>query len=255
MDKSSSQHYEAMPSSLMSDRKPLIIGHRGAAGLAPENTLPAFEAALNAGADGVEFDVQRTVDGHLIVFHDEDVARTSDGNGLMPQMTLEEMKTLDVGSWFDEDFATTHVLTLAELFDWICDKNLLLFLELKEPFRFPGIESEVARLLHEYDLVDRTQVRSFYHEHLHILNQIAPDISISQLWYQYIPQRDEITYPTHNLSYNYCTEEHISRFHEWGLKVTAWVVNDIEAAHQLKMWGIDGITTDDPIQLQAIFSE
>lgn len=251
----SSQHLKHMPPSLRSNRKPLIIGHRGAAGLAPENTLSAFEAALNAGADGVEFDVQRTIDGHLIVFHDEDVARTSDGSGLMPQMTLEEMKALDVGSWFGEQFTGTHVLTLAELFEWMQDNNLLLFMELKEPFRFPGIEKEVVHHIHEYNLVDRIQVRSFYHDHLHNLHKLAPDIAISELWYQYIPQRDEITYPTLNLSYSYCTAEDIARFHGWGLKVTAWVVDDLKAAHQLKDWGIDGITTDNPEQLQAIFSE
>lgn len=246
-------HLKPMPSSLISDRKPLIIGHRGAAALAPENTLPAFEAALNVGADGVEFDVQRTIDGHLIVFHDEDVARTSDGSGLIPQMTLDQMKSLDVGSWFDAQFTGTNVLTLAELFEWMQDNNLLLFLELKEPFRFPGIEKEVVQLIYNYNLVDRTQVRSFYHEHLHKLNQLAPDIAISELWYQYIPQKDEVTYPTLNLSYNYCTDENISRFHEWGLKVTAWVVNDLEAARQLVAWGIDGITGDDPALLQGIF--
>jgi glycerophosphoryl diester phosphodiesterase len=255
MGKSVLGNFKPMPKSRISERKPIIVGHRGALSLAPENTIPAFEAALNAGADGVEFDVQRTVDGHLVVFHDEDVARVSDGTGMMPQMTLAELKALDVGLYFGERFRGTRIPTLIELFDWAKSNDLLLFLELKEPYRFPGIEQQVADLIKEYDFADRLQVRSFYHASLLQMNKIAPEIAISELWLNHVPWFAEVVYKTVNLMYSAYTESNIKQFHEWGREVTAWVVDDLEAVQQLKDWGIDGITTNNPEHILKIFEE
>jgi glycerophosphoryl diester phosphodiesterase len=255
MNKSILNDFKPMPKSLVSERKPIIVGHRGALDLAPENTIPAFEAALEAGADGVEFDVQRTVDGHLIVFHDEDVDRVSDGTGMMPQMTLAELQALDVGLYFDERFRGTRIPTLIELFDWAKGNELLLFLELKEPYRYPGIEQQVADLIREYDFIDRLQVRSFYHAGLLQMNKIAPEIGISELWLNHVPWFAEVIYKTINLRYGDYTESNIKQFHEWGREATAWVVDDLEAARQLKDWGIDGITTNNPEHILKIFDK
>lgn len=253
MEKPDLRTLKPMPMSRVSTRKPIIIGHRGTTDLAPENTFPAFEIALQAGADGVEFDVQRTIDGELIIFHDEQAARTSDGEGFLPEMTFEQVRSLDVGCWFDKRFAGTRVPTLAELFDWMQGNDLLMFLELKEPFRYPGIEQQIVDLIRQNNLVDRVQVRSFYHVHLHNVNQIAPEIAISELWLNYVPTRDEITYPTMNLKFDMYSEAIIKQFHEWGCSVTAWVVDDIDVARQLAQWGIDGITTNNPVEMLKLF--
>lgn len=248
------QNLKPMPTSLTSERKPIIIGHRGAMAVAPENTMHAFQAALEAGADGIEFDVQRTIDGHLIIFHDEDVARTSDGQGLMPEMTLAEMKALDVGLYFGEEFRGTRVSTLDEFFEWVQGNNLLMFLEMKEPFRFPGIEHEIADTIQRYQLLDRVQVRSFCHTQLHNLHVYAPEISISELWYQHIPTQWEMTYRTLNLMHTLLTEESIETYHNLGRTVTTWVVDDLDEAQNLIKWGIDGITTNDPANLLTLFN-
>ncbi len=253
MIKPTFQDLKPMPVSCMSNRKPIIVGHRGAAALAPENTPPAFEAALYAGADGIEFDVQRTTDGHLVIFHDEEVARTSNGVGFLPDMSLKQLQALDVGGWFDGRFRGTRVLTLRELFDWIRGNNLLLFLELKEPFRFAGIEQQVADLIREYDFVERTQVRSFYHKHLHEFHRIAPEIPISELWRTHLPDRDEITYRTINIMAGFYNRKAIADFHGWERTVTAWVVDDLDMARQLSGWGIDGITTNNPLHILKLF--
>ncbi len=242
-----------MPKSRISERKPIIIGHRGALQVAPENTIPAFEAALNAGADGVEFDVQRTVDGHLVIFHDEDVSRTTDGTGMLPEMTLAQLQSLDAGSWFDEQFRGARILTLSEFFDWAKGNDLLLFLELKEPYRYTGIERQIVDRIREYDLVERLQVRSFYHANLFELHKIAPEISISELWLRHIPWKAEVVYKTVNLMYGLYTQENIAEFHEWGRSVTAWVVDDLDDARRLMEWGIDGITTNNPEHILKMF--
>lgn len=248
------QNLKPMPTSLVSERKPIIIGHRGAMAVAPENTLPAFVTALDAGADGIEFDVQRTKDGHLVVFHDEDVARTSDGQGFLPEMTLSKLQTLDVGRYFGEEFRETRILTLHELFEWVQDNSLLLFLEMKEPFRFPGIEHEIADMIQEYDLLDRLQVRSFCHTQLHNLHVYNPEISISELWYQHMPTQWEMTYRTLNLMHTLVTAESIALYHKLGRTVTTWVVDDLAEAQQLIAWGIDGLTTNDPANLLTLFN-
>lgn len=255
MDKTIINDFRPMPKSHISERKPIIVGHRGAMDSAPENTMPAFEAALNAGADGVEFDVQRTVDGHLVVIHDEDVSRVSDGTGMMPQMTLAELQVLDVGLYFDERFRGTRIPTLIEFFDWAKGNELLLFLELKEPYRYPGIEQQVVDLIREYDLVERTQVRSFYHEHLLQLHEIEPEIAISELWRYQVPLFTDVFCSTINLISGLCTKDNIAQFHEWGRAATAWVVDDLEIARQLKDWGIDEIVTKNPEYILKIFDE
>jgi len=89
--------------------RPLIFPHRGANQVAPENTLPAFQAAVDLGADGVELDVQYTSDGHLVVFHNPSLEKTSDGTGRVTSHTLEELRKLDAGSWFDPKFAGTPI--------------------------------------------------------------------------------------------------------------------------------------------------
>ncbi|MFQ7237389.1 MAG: glycerophosphodiester phosphodiesterase family protein, partial [Enterococcus hulanensis] len=87
----------------------VIIAHRGSAGTHPENTLPAFMEAVRTGADGIELDVHLTADQQLVVIHDESVDRTTDGKGLIRELTLEEIKELDAGSWFDEKYQATKI--------------------------------------------------------------------------------------------------------------------------------------------------
>lgn len=94
---------------------PLIIAHRGASKQAPENTMSAFQRALELGADGIELDVHMSADGYLVVIHDETADRTSNSNGLIKDKTLSELKSLDFGSWFSEDFKDEKIPELEEV--------------------------------------------------------------------------------------------------------------------------------------------
>ncbi|HEX3052965.1 MAG TPA: glycerophosphodiester phosphodiesterase family protein [Aggregatilineaceae bacterium] len=234
----------SIPVSLASNRHPIIVGHRGARGLAPENTLSAFQVAANLAIDGVEFDIQRTADGHLIVFHDETVERCTDGQGAVENLTLDALKQLDAGSKYSDVFRGERIPTLRELFDFLCATNLLVFLEIKDPWRYPGIEGQIIQLIREYDLVSRTQIRSFYHPSLHICYQLAPEIALSELWFHQIPT--EFNFKTINALYSLYTSKTLAHLHENGLQATAWTVNEIDIARQLVHDGIDGLTTDFP---------
>lgn len=235
-----------MPVSRVSQRKTQIVGHRGAAGLAPENTLAAFQVAIDLNVDGIEFDVQRSVDDHLVVIHDGAVNRTSNGMGVVQNMTLAQLQALDAGSWFDPRFRGEKIPSLDDLFDLMGGNDLLLYLEIKDPFRYEGMEAQIADKIRAYDFVDRVQVRSFYHDSLHVFHEIAPEVAISELWYEAVPTLDETHYLTLDLLYSLYTPEIIDELHGRGQKLTAWTVNEVELGQQLMAWGLDGLTTDFP---------
>lgn len=242
-----------MPASRMSQRRTQITGHRGAAGLAPENTLPALEKALRLGIDGVEIDIQRSADGHLVVFHDERLDRCTNGNGLLRSATLAELQALDAGAWFDPAYVGTRIPTFREVLDFMQSNNMILHVELKDPFYFPGVAAEVVALLREYKFEERVQIRSFFHPALHDVFNLAPELAISELWYQHLPKADESHFRSVNMDQSVLRPEHIADFHARGQKVSAWTVNDLEKARRFIDAGIDGLTTDYPDRLLTLF--
>ncbi|HKV21362.1 MAG TPA: glycerophosphodiester phosphodiesterase [Mycobacterium sp.] len=139
---------------------PFVVAHRGASAERPEHTLAAYELALQEGADGVECDVRLTKDGHLVCVHDRRVDRTSNGSGLVSEMTLAQLKELDYGSWHaswraDGSQGDTGLLTLDDLVSLVLDWNrpVKLFIETKHPVRYGAlVESKVLALLHRYGI-------------------------------------------------------------------------------------------------------
>nr|WP_090278204.1 glycerophosphodiester phosphodiesterase [Mycolicibacterium komanii]CRL73586.1 glycerophosphoryl diester phosphodiesterase [Mycolicibacterium komanii] len=139
---------------------PFVVAHRGASAHRPEHTLAAYELALQEGADGVECDVRLTRDGHLVCVHDRRVDRTSNGTGLVSDMTLAQLRELDFGSWHPsrnavEPQGDTGLLTLEGLITLVLDWNrpVKLFIETKHPVRFGAlVESKVLALLHKFGI-------------------------------------------------------------------------------------------------------
>jgi glycerophosphoryl diester phosphodiesterase len=133
---------------LRGELPPLLVGHRGAKAVAPENTMASFRRAWEDGADAVEMDVRLTADGAVVVIHDETVDRTTDGHGAVVEMSLEELRRLDAGSWFDPAYAGERIPTLEEVLAWAQGKVALL-IELKYPqrrFRPDLVPAVLARL-------------------------------------------------------------------------------------------------------------
>jgi len=242
-----------VPLSRVSERRPAIVGHRGAAGLAPDNTLPAFQVAIDLGIDGVELDVQRSADGHLVVFHDDKVDKQTNGKGSVFDFTLDQLKALDAGSTFDARFAGERIATLREVFDLMRSSELIVNIELKDPWRYDGIEAEVVALVREFDLVERVCVRSFYHDALHNMVRLAPEIALSELWLDRLPGDDEVIFKAVNALHSLFTTENIARLHARGQLAEAWTVNDPKEARRLQNAGIDAITTNFPDKMLALF--
>ena len=161
--------------------KPLVIARRGDVENAPENTLPAFESAISRGADGVEFDVHLSLDGELVVHHFYNLGTTDNGQGLVSEHTLAELKALDSGGWFDPRFAGEPKPTLSEVFE-LCKGRTRLEIDLKESslsflYRVVG---EVER----FDLVDDVELTTAHYPLLTHAKKLVPELRTGTFFYE-----------------------------------------------------------------------
>ena len=148
---------------------PLIIGHRGASAIAPENTLAAFTRAIQDGADGIEFDVRLSQDGVPVVIHDATLERTGNARGVVAQLSAEILARTDVGSWFsqrrsqpDVDFSREKLPSLTQVFDLFADSDALLYLEMKsQDTEGDKLAAEVATAIRKHAFADHVIVSSF----------------------------------------------------------------------------------------------
>jgi glycerophosphoryl diester phosphodiesterase len=229
-----------------------VIGHRGAAGHAPENTLISIETALKQCVSGIEIDVQLTKDGQLVIIHDFTVNRTTNGIGEINSLTLNEIRNLDAGSSFNPQFKGELVPTLDEVLE-IIPKDKILNIELKHiTYKRKNLEQKVIETLTRYDRIENIIVSSFDHSSLLLVNQINPNIKTGLLTcshlldpWNYIQENKLNIYSIHP-SYEFVTKEYVSKIQEKGYKVYCYTVNDEETGDTLDKMGVDGIITDYP---------
>lgn len=160
---------------------PLVIAHRGASHVAPENTLTAFRTALELGADGIETDVQLTKDGKMVMHHNYTIDAASNGHGAIISMTEEELRQFDFGSWKDPRFAGEQIPTLKECLE-VCHDFKVINIELKAPSdRTIPYVGPVARAIEESGLMDRIIVSAFNHDLLRDIKAILPQLRVGAL--------------------------------------------------------------------------
>ena len=171
--------------------QPLIIGHRGAAAVAPENTLVSFARALDDGADGIEFDVRLAKNNVPVVIHDANLRRTGLRDGLVTDLSSLELNETDVGTWFNRrhaamarpEYATATVPTLARVFELMAKRAALLYVEMKCALQESrALATSVAQLIRDYSLVARVVVESFTLEAIAEVKRIAPEIRTAALF-------------------------------------------------------------------------
>ena len=178
------------------DSTVLNIGHRGASGYAPEHTIPAYDLALEQGADYIEIDLQMTADGVLVAMHDDTLDRTATApegvpeeycTGLVIEKTLEQIKQCDVGSWFGPEYAGEQIPTLEEIFQRY-GTSVNYYIETKNPEAAPGMEAELLRLMEEYDLIKPAEkrwqvlIQSFSAESLMTIHEMNSELPLIQLY-------------------------------------------------------------------------
>lgn len=228
----------------------LRIGHRGAAGTHPENTLAAFRRAAELGAHGIEFDVHRSADGHLVVIHDATMDRTTSSTGLVMSLTLEQIKQADAGVKKGPEFAGERVPTLRELIQ-ATPPELKLILELKAgSIRYPGIEEDIVKLIREEGAQQRFQISSFDHKALHRIHELAPELSLGMLTVcnhlDPVAMARAIGADSIHPKWEFVTPELVQEAHAAGITVITWTVNEPMFIGMMKQCGVDGIMSDFP---------
>lgn len=229
---------------------PLRIGHRGAAGTHPENTMVSFRRAIELGCDGIEFDVHRTADGELIVIHDGFLNRTTNGTGLIMATSFDQIEGLDAGSWKGAQFAGERVPTLRQLIRET-PPTLYLYLELKAgSVHYPGIEEQLLSLLAAEGALGRVQISSFDHHALKQLHELAPTLPLGMLFADNlldpVALAKQVGAEALHPAWEWVTPAFVEKAHAAGLKVNVWTVNLAEAIMLMTACGVDGIMSDFP---------
>ena len=231
----------------------LNIAHRGASGTHPENTLAAFLAACDDGAQMCELDVQATRDGAVVVMHDDTVDRTTDGHGAVAQLSLAEIQRLDAGAKFDARFAGARVPTLDDVFRATRGK-LSLNIEIKEG----AVERQVCELMRAHDVLSTSMVSSFEWKALEAVRAIVPAIRVALLAEKNpaalldaaSAMRAHAVNPRYDLAdVAFCREAHAR-----GLAVLVWTVDVPAAMRTLIDAGVDGIMTNYPARLRDVLA-
>lgn len=239
----------------MSQRHCLNIAHRGASTLAPENTLAAFLKAAEAGADMVELDVHLTRDNHLVVIHDDNVRRTTDGSGWVGRMTLAAVKALDAGCRFSPAFAGERIPTLEEVIE-ATRGRIALNIELKA---FPAAEDlavhSLLNSLAREGVEGEVLVSSFRRSALKKLRQRSSRVRTALLYnvsMSPVAAAKAVGATALHPIAAMVGQELVRRAHGEGLAVNAWTVDDPREMNRLRHMGVDGIITNDPLTLRYV---
>nr|WP_142826301.1 glycerophosphodiester phosphodiesterase family protein [Planococcus soli] len=237
-------------------QKMVNIAHRGASGHAPENTMEAFHKGFEMKSDYIEIDVQMTKDGELVVIHDTTVDRTTDGTGKVGDLTFEEIRQLDAGSWFSEAYAGERVPTFEEVVDEFRGKVGIL-IELKAPELYPGVEEKIADALIERNMAtpnnNKIIIQSFNHESMKKSKELLPNLSHGVLtgggWADVTEEQlaQFAAYADYfNPTMSIVTNELVTDVHEAGMDIFPYTSRSQEQALRLFDLNVDGIITDYP---------
>lgn len=233
-----------------------LIGHRGALGSAPENTLPAFEEGLAQGANILELDIHQSRDRELVVIHDFTVDRTTDGTGHVKDLTLRELKRLDAGSRFSPAFKGARIPLLREVLEWAKGRAWLA-IEIKSDWiTYDGIEAALVDRLRRSQMVDQVVVISFDHRAIKRVKELEPHVATGAL-YTARPvdpialarsARADVLRPR----WPFASLADIRAAHAEGLAYCPWGPNDPTIWRQLVEMGVDSLSADRPAALRAI---
>jgi glycerophosphoryl diester phosphodiesterase len=252
------------------DARPLVIAHRGGAGIAPENTLRVFEKAVNLGVDVLEIDVRGTRDGAIVVIHDATVDRTTDGTGRVGEMTLTELKKLDAGHGFSPDGGKTFpyrgsgvtIPTLEEVFRAFPEMKF----NIEPKPGSPSIVKPLCSIIREHGKSDSVVVASFSQSILDEFRNECAGVATSAsttevgkfltmyktgLTRSFNPVMQALQVPV----FTGVTREFVEAARERNLKVHVWTVNEIAEMERLLEAGVDGIMTDYPDRLLSLIKQ
>lgn len=226
-----------------------VFAHRGYSGRYPENTMEAFRGALEAGADGIELDVQLTKDGQIVIIHDETLDRTTNGKGYVKDHTLAELKQLDASG---KSLSGSGIPTFEEYCEWVKDTPLITNVELKTSIvYYEEIEEKTAAMVKAFHLEDRVIFSSFNHLSIVRMKELLPECPVGAL-----VEHDDLQnagYYCRKYGFEYYhpdgslfTRENSENCRQYGIGVNVWTVNDLKMFENMAEWSADGIITNYP---------
>ncbi|MEC4805064.1 MAG: glycerophosphodiester phosphodiesterase family protein [Jaaginema sp. PMC 1079.18] len=235
-----------------------LIAHRGFSAIAPENTLSAFLAAVEQGANAIECDLQLSADGHLVLMHDATLDRTTDGTGNVRDFSLNQLKQLDAGIWFSDRFVGERIPTLAETFDLLQDRAITLYLEIKQAEDWT--ESDMVhfvKFIRDRHWLEKCAIASFSDDFLDRLRQHCPYLTLA---YYPLTASDYLEKVRQLKSDNHAillSEYHllldnpdlIAASQNQNLPVGAWTVDRHDDLEQLVSLGVTKIITNDLVNI------
>lgn len=265
------------PGTMIPGKRPFVIAHRGAARLAPENTMAAFETAHASGlVDAIELDVQLTADRHLVVMHDKTLERTTNGSGALRSFTLAQLKRLDAGYRFSLDSGKTFpfrdqgitIPTLDEVFARFPEQVFLVELKDSSTFAVAKLAETIAR----FDAYNRVIVVLITAKHGaaialrrldpriktgHSSREISLFVGLSRTRLGGFFKARGLTFevPMRKFRLKLPTASFIRQAHQQGVSVLVWTINDPSAMRQCIALGVDGIITDDPATLKQVLAD
>ncbi len=237
---------------------PLIWGHRGASGYAPENTLPAFKMAADMGADGVELDIQMTKDGVIVVCHDETIDRTSSGKGWLKDFTFDELRRLDFRNG-NTAYEGVQIPTMEEVFDLLEPTGLLINIEIKTGIVFyEKIEEKILELTKRKHWEDRVIYSSFNHYTVRRIKELDSSAKTGLLYgdgpidmpgYGHRLGADALHPAFYNLQYPDFMED----CRKYGLDVNVWTVNSAAELRACREYGVNAVITNYPAKARELY--
>ncbi len=227
--------------------------HRGASAYAPENTMSSFKKAFQLGSNGIELDLQKTKDGKIVIFHDKEIDKKSNGTGKISDYTYNELLEFDFGSWFGKEFKNEKIVLFEDFMKSVSDKNLILAIELKEE----GIEKDTLEIINKYYNKDNIFITSFLYNALSNIRKLDNNIKIGWLIGEDINKKNvselikisgnQICPPA-----NLVSIEGIKLARENGLSVRLWGVSNEEIMERVYKFDIDGMTVNFPDKLKRL---
>ena len=226
-----------------------VSAHRGFSKKAPENTLPAFQAAMDCGADYIELDVQLTADDQLVVIHDDRLDRTTDGSGLVKSYTYEQLRQYSAGEWFGKDgaFADARIPLFSEVLELV-GKDIMLNIEIKKSGNPKATAEKVVEMVEEYGIVNSCYITSFSYPALKKVKQLNPKIKTAFIAnlatstsYAQLPYIDAVS-----MNYLFVNQSVVNTAHHHGKRVFVWTVDRQSEMQKMMALGVDNIITDCP---------
>jgi glycerophosphoryl diester phosphodiesterase len=236
-------------------RAPWIIGHRGASGHAPENTLAAFEQAVELGAGFIETDLHLTRDAHFVAIHDRTLERTTNGHGAVRDFTLAQLRDLEAGLWYDRKYMGERIPTIEEILAFARNHDIVVYLELKYEAAW-GMHHALVGALRNPEDAARTVVISFDAGTLADLRKLDATIMTGVLVEE--ARADLVKASVDAGARQLCprstlvTSALVDEAHRSDLHIATWTVNDPEEMRAVIAAGVDGVMTDFPDRLRSV---